>query len=225
MKHVYLLAVSLLPMSAVAGELIPITEAGELNGQASVEALDGTAAAPGLRGQTQAIGLVGSGSPTPLTGLSAADGLDGQGQGIGLEGVVEVPPVAPTPAPLPEPEIVIVPVTEPTRFELIDLHFEYDSAELAQSESAVIAELASIIVRTAPNRITLIGHTDQRGDSDYNLDLSERRARAVLNALVEWQGIDSTLFQIVGRGEDELLNDGLTEADHARNRRVVVILE
>jgi outer membrane protein OmpA-like peptidoglycan-associated protein len=187
--------------------------------------LEGTTTAPGLSADTQTIGLQGSAPANPLIGQSTEEGLDGQsaeggldghGEGNGLTGFVAEPA---SELNVPQP-----PPPEPIRFELRDLHFEYDSAVLAQSEKSVIAELAAIIVRTAPKSITLIGHTDRRGPREYNLDLSKRRAQAVRNALVEWHGLDPALFQVFGRGKEELLSAGLNEADHARDRRVEVIL-
>ena len=167
MKYVVIVAVAFLTTAAAAGEIVPIANDDGLTAQASVEALEGAAATGlGLSADASALGLQGSASAVPLTGLSTAEGLDGQGQGTGLMGFVDVP-LPPSP-----PEPLLLPVPEPTRFELVDLHFEYNSAELAQTESAVIAELAAIITRTAPKRRSPNGHTDRRGDSDYNLALS-----------------------------------------------------
>jgi outer membrane protein OmpA-like peptidoglycan-associated protein len=221
MKHVVILAIALLPINAAAGELVPLADEEGLFTKASGNVLEGTATASGLSADMPALGLQGNAYTDRLTGLSTAGSLSGQGQGTGLTGFVDVPP-SPLPPPLPEP--VVLPLPEPTRFELHDLHFEYDSAVLSQTEGPMIAELAAIIDRAAPKSVTVIGYTDRRGDSDYNLDLSVRRAQAVLNALVEWHGFNPTLFQVVGRGEKELLSDGLTEADDARDRRVVVVL-
>lgn len=221
MKHAVILVIALLPIGAAAGELVPLADEEGLFAQASRNALEGEATVSGLSGDTPALGLQGSASTAHLTGQSTAEGLTGHGQGTGLTGFVDVPP---SPPPPPLPKAVVPPLPEPTRFELQDLHFEYDSAVLAQTEAPMIAELAAIIDRAAPKSVTVIGHTDRRGDSDYNLDLSVRRAQAVLNALVEWHGFDPALFQVVGRGEEELLSDGMTEADDARDRRVVVVL-
>jgi len=194
-------------------------------------ALEGAAIAPGLSADTPTLDLQGYVPAAPLTGLRIKEGLDGQGKDAGLSGFVAAPPPPPPPPPelkpepLSEPVAAAPPPPEPTRFELRDLHFEYDSAVLARSETSVITELATIIIRTAPGSITLIGHTDRQGPSDYNFMLSERRAQAVRDALIEWHGLDQSLFRIVGRREEELVSAGLTEADHARDRRVEVILD
>lgn len=229
MKRFVVFAIALVPVDVAAGSLVPIMEDSGLSGRAPGVTLEGEANAPGLSADRQTLGLQGHVPASPLTGLGIAEGLDGQGQGFGLTGFVAPPP----PPPPPEPKAELSseskdpppPPPEPTRFELRDLHFEYDSAVLAQSETSVIAELAAIIIRTAPKSITLIGHTDRRGSRDYNLELSKRRAQAVRDALVEWHGFDPALFRVAGRGEEELVSAGLTEADHARDRRVEIILD
>lgn len=227
MKRFVVFAIALLPVDAAAGSLVPLTEDSGLSGRAPGVALDSASTPPGLSADRQTLGLQGYVPAIPLTGLDTAEGLDGQGKGSGLTGLVATPPPPRLPEPraeLPsEPEDPPPPSPEPTQFELRDLHFEYDSAVLARSEASVIAELAAIISRRNPSRVILIGHTDRRGTKEYNLELSIRRAQAVRNALVDWHGLDSALFQVVGRGEEELVSAGLTEADHADDRRVVVV--
>jgi outer membrane protein OmpA-like peptidoglycan-associated protein len=228
MKRFLVFAIALLPVDAAAGSLVPLTEDNGLSGRALGVALEGESTSPGLSADRQTLGLQGDVPASPLTGLGIAEGLDGQGQGSSLTGFVAAlppPPPEPKAEPPSEPEDPPPPPPEPTRFELRDLHFEYDSAVLAQSETSVIAELAAIIIRTAPKSITLIGHTDRRGSRDYNLELSKRRAQAVRDALVEWHDLDPALFRVAGRGEEELVSAGLTEADHARDRRVEIILD
>lgn len=221
MKHLLLTIATLLPSSLIAGSLVQITEDDGISGSSPTFTLESTDADTRLSAGDVGQGLLGQAPETSLTGTSNSDGLHGEGlaedlhgegQGDGLVGFVAPPP----PSPEPEPE--------PIRFELHDLQFEYDSAVLAQTETSVIAELAAVIDRVAPRNITLVGHTDRRGSAEYNLDLSERRAIAVRDALVEWHGLDPSLFSVVGRGEQNLISAGISEADHARDRRVVVIL-
>lgn len=228
MKRFVVFAIAFLPVDAAAGSLVPITEDSGLSGWAPDVALEGEATAPGLSADKQTLGLQGHVPASPVTGLGILEDLDGQGQGFGLTGFVAPPPpppLEPKAEPPSEPKDPPPPPPEPTRFELRDLHFEYDSAVLAQSETSVIAELAAIIIRKAPKSITLIGHTDRRGSREYNLKLSKRRAQAVRDALVEWHDLDPALFRVAGRGEEELVSAGLTEADHARDRRVEIILD
>lgn len=214
MKPILLFSVAVLPTGLFAGELVRIVESDGFSSQASGHARSG--AASRLNAGVQAPSLQGKAARAPMTGLIAAQGLDGQGHGPGAIGIVATPP-APQPVVIPEPQ--------PIRFELRNLHFEYDSALLAKSDASVIADLASMIDLHMPSKITLIGHTDRRGTAAYNLELSERRASAVRDALTEGHGFHPSLFRIIGRGSEELLSSGMTEDDHARDRRVVVVFD
>ena len=70
------------------------------------------------------------------------------------------------------PERVALPIT-----------FEYDSTEFDAKGQAAAADLLDFLTRQGQQEITLIGHTDPRGDDAYNLALSQRRAEAVKRVL------------------------------------------
>ena len=72
--------------------------------------------------------------------------------------------------------------------------------------------------------ITLVGHTDVRGDDVYNDRLSLRRAETVKAFLIKELGIPAALLSVEGHGKRELLFSGTAEEDHALNRRVEVIV-
>ena len=69
------------------------------------------------------------------------------------------------------------------------------------------------------SRISDAPHTDARGTEAYNRDLSERRARAVADYLVE-AGLSADLFTIQGLGKSQLRDPGNSADAHSRNRRV-----
>lgn len=69
-------------------------------------------------------------------------------------------------------------------------------------------------------KVTVIGHTDQRGESSYNQRLSEQRAQAVVNFLVKEAPDLTAKLRAEGRGMSKPLSIGSTENDHAQNRRV-----
>ena len=75
-----------------------------------------------------------------------------------------------------------------------------------------------------PDAIIEIGsHTDARGDDDFNLELSQKRAQGVVNWLLS-QGIDSKQLEAKGYGESQPVNDctnyvNCPEEDHQLNRR------
>jgi len=71
--------------------------------------------------------------------------------------------------------------------------------------------------------IEVIGHTDDVGDDDYNLDLSEQRAEAVRDYLVR-TGVDASKIVTVGAGEMMPIASNTTEEGRAENRRVEVLV-
>ncbi len=73
-------------------------------------------------------------------------------------------------------------------------------------------------------KVEVQGHTDSRGDADYNRRLSQRRAEAVVGYLVERGGLDATRLVAKGYGEDQPLTDNDTEDGRARNRRVEFVI-
>jgi OOP family OmpA-OmpF porin len=67
--------------------------------------------------------------------------------------------------------------------------------------------------------VEIAGHADAQGADDLNLELSQRRADAVLAYLVE-KGEDPERFQVIGYGETRPIADNATEEGRARNRRI-----
>ena len=63
------------------------------------------------------------------------------------------------------------------------------------------------------------GHTDERGDDAYNLDLSDRRAAAVVKYLVD-NGVEAKRLTSQGYGETQPVDKRQNEAAWAKNRRV-----
>ncbi|MGO2036625.1 MAG: OmpA family protein [Brevibacterium sp.] len=102
-----------------------------------------------------------------------------------------------------------------------DILFDFDSAELGDSAKEKIADLVDDIPDGA--EVTVDGHTDSKGEDDYNQTLSEDRAEAVADVLTSE---DSDLkVKAVGHGESDPVASNGTEADddpegRAKNRRV-----
>jgi outer membrane protein OmpA-like peptidoglycan-associated protein len=71
--------------------------------------------------------------------------------------------------------------------------------------------------------IVIAGHTDSRGKTAYNDDLSRRRAESVRSYLVG-KGVPSDMVQAVGRGENEPIADNGSAEGRANNRRVEIII-
>jgi OmpA-OmpF porin, OOP family len=102
-------------------------------------------------------------------------------------------------------------------------HFDFNSADLSPESPANVKKLVSEANDWLPtgqyNRILLVGHTDRSGSDAYNIDLGERRAEAVRDALIS-AGIPSGQIVIQSLGEMEPAaptRDGVAEP---YNRRV-----
>src|SRR5947207_1917923 len=88
--------------------------------------------------------------------------------------------------------------------ELRDVHFDFDRYEI-RSEDAQVLEANAVLLKSNPKWQLLIeGHADQRGTTEYNLALGDRRARASMNYLVA-QGVRSNRISIISYGKERLL--------------------
>ena len=103
--------------------------------------------------------------------------------------------------------------------------FKFNSAVLTNEGKQQLDELASSKVGTLKTYLVAIeGFTDKIGPTDYNLELSRRRAQVVQTYLVGQKNVPVYRVQIVGLGKDKPLNDQKTRDDRSRNRRVEVTL-
>lgn len=106
-----------------------------------------------------------------------------------------------------------------------DLLFEFNSATLHDSARLSLLKLGYIIQKNPDAIFRLVGHTDTIGDEAFNQRLSEARARAVRDWLVESLQIDARNIVVEGRGEREPLpdvNPNGTPEEQALNRRVEI---
>jgi outer membrane protein OmpA-like peptidoglycan-associated protein len=108
---------------------------------------------------------------------------------------------------------------------LQQVFFETDSAAIKSESYPVLEAVAKILKGLGTAQVRIEGHTDDQGSSQYNLDLSKRRARAVALWLVQSGGIDAARLQTEGYGKERPLVSG-ADVDRGLNRRVeFVILE
>lgn len=104
-----------------------------------------------------------------------------------------------------------------------DVLFESGQAELKSEAETSLVEVVDLLQSEPDKLIRIEGHTDAVGDSATNLKLSERRADAVLAALVAL-GVDAARITSVGMGEDFPIASNESEEGRSKNRRVDVIL-
>lgn len=108
-------------------------------------------------------------------------------------------------------------------FENTDIAFNYDSSAIQDSEIAVLEAKALWLKANPDMKITIEGHCDDRGTTDYNLALGDRRAERV-KAFLESLGIDAGRMTTVSYGEERPLDPAATEAAWARNRRAHFVI-
>jgi outer membrane protein OmpA-like peptidoglycan-associated protein len=103
--------------------------------------------------------------------------------------------------------------------------FTSDSANLLAPAMSKLQKVAEVITEYDDDyQITIEGHTDSRGSSKHNHDLSEKRAEAVKQFLVG-KGVKPEVVKAVGMGEDVPVAPNTTPEGRADNRRVEVVIE
>ncbi len=105
-----------------------------------------------------------------------------------------------------------------------DRLFDTDSSRIESSAYAILSEIGDGLTREPERRALIVGHSDALGDAAYNRVLSERRARAVRDFLVDNFKIASDRLSVEGRGEDEPIATNDTQAGRLANRRVEVVI-
>ena len=103
----------------------------------------------------------------------------------------------------------------------LNVLFDTNSAELPSSSHAELDRLVDAINSTPTLFVVVEGHTDSNGTAAHNQQLSERRAKSVVDYLAA-HGISSNRLQWKGYGESQPIADNTTEEGRAQNRRVVL---
>ncbi|MBP6876066.1 MAG: peptidoglycan-associated lipoprotein Pal [Candidatus Eisenbacteria bacterium] len=102
--------------------------------------------------------------------------------------------------------------------QLKDAFFDYDKATLTAEARETLAGNAQYLMNNASTRVLIEGHCDERGTREYNLALGDRRARAVMDFLVDY-GISPTRIEIISYGKERPFVMGSNESAWAQNRR------
>ena len=114
------------------------------------------------------------------------------------------------------------------RIVLKNIYYDFDKADL-RAESVKELEKIVAFLKTNPDlKIELGSHTDSRGNDDYNMRLSERRAKSVVEYIIS-RGISPERIVSKGYGETRLVNDcgngvKCTEEEHQQNRRTEILI-
>ncbi|MDP2243000.1 OmpA family protein [Pseudomonas sp.] len=128
------------------------------------------------------------------------------------------------PEPMPEPVVVAEEPAQVVRVEL-DVKFDFDKAQVKEESYGDIKNLADFMNQYPQTSTTVEGHTDSVGTDTYNQQLSEKRASAVREVLVNQYGVEGQRVNAAGYGETQPVADNATESGRAINRRVEAQVE
>ena len=109
-------------------------------------------------------------------------------------------------------------------YEIQDIYYNFDKWNIRPDAAAELDKLKTILKDNQHVIVELGSHTDARGNDEYNLTLSDKRAQSAAEYLAVTEGIDLERLQAKGYGEEILVNrctNGVncTEREHQRNRR------
>lgn len=105
-----------------------------------------------------------------------------------------------------------------------DVTFDVNSAKVKPGLVSELERIANVMVQYPDTRILVEGHTDNAGKEKYNQQLSERRAKAVMDILVQ-KGVAPTRMTAKGYGETMPVADNGTKEGRMQNRRVEIKIE
>ncbi|WP_372627949.1 peptidoglycan-associated lipoprotein Pal [Arsukibacterium sp.] len=102
------------------------------------------------------------------------------------------------------------------------IYFDFDRATV-RPEFVEVLEAHGTFLRANPSvRVTIEGHSDERGTPEYNIALGERRAQAVQSYLQNL-GVSAGQLSTVSYGEEKPVDRSRTETGFAKNRRAVLV--
>lgn len=109
------------------------------------------------------------------------------------------------------------------RVALYGILFDTDRTDIKSESESTLAEIARLLQEDPGMRLYVVGHTDNVGGFDYNMDLSRRRAASVVDYLTSERGITATRLAAAGVGMLAPVAPNDTEEGRAKNRRVELV--
>jgi outer membrane protein OmpA-like peptidoglycan-associated protein len=153
------------------------------------------------------------GCPIDSDGDGVCDGIDqcpGTPPGVTVDAKGCPPPPPPPPAYIPAPKQEIV---------LEQVFFATNSAKLLPASSETLDKVATSLIANPDVKILVAGHTDNTGTAKYNLQLSDKRAKTVMDYLIS-KGVNPAMLKAKGFGLTEPIASNKTAEGRAKNRRV-----
>jgi outer membrane protein OmpA-like peptidoglycan-associated protein len=148
--------------------------------------------------------------------------LAGQSQSKGIVQVIRISWVSETANP---PNRIEQELQTQGRAKVYGIYFDFASDSLRAESKTVLDEIADVMRKHPDWKLRVEGHTDNVGGNAYNLDLSNRRAAAVKQALVSQYRIEPGKFTTAGFGASRPVATNDTMEGRALNRRVELVRE
>ena len=111
---------------------------------------------------------------------------------------------------------------EKASFDFDMINFEFDSSVISINSYEILKRIGNVLNRNDMQKVKfeIIGHTDAKGDANYNQKLSEKRAKSVKNYLIDNYEIKLSRLNDIGKGESQLLPN--IDSLDSKNRRVQI---
>jgi len=106
---------------------------------------------------------------------------------------------------------------------IYSIYFDFDRADIKPESKPALDAIAKFLRDHPEIKLYVVGHTDNIGSLEYNMDLSKRRAEAVIKELVEKYGIEKERLKGFGVGPLSPVASNKTEEGRAKNRRVELV--
>ena len=103
------------------------------------------------------------------------------------------------------------------------IHFDTGKWDIKEASEPALKEIASFLNSHKQDQYYIVGHTDNVGDFQFNMDLSEKRAQSVKNELITNYGVNESQLNAYGVASLSPVTSNDTESGKARNRRVEIV--
>lgn len=105
-----------------------------------------------------------------------------------------------------------------------DILFEFDSYSIQESYIPTLTQIGDWLKKNRMTNVTIEGHTDERGTTEYNLALGQKRSEAVRGVLIK-AGVESKRLKTISYGKEMPSDSGHNEQAWVKNRRVHFVLD
>jgi outer membrane protein OmpA-like peptidoglycan-associated protein len=109
------------------------------------------------------------------------------------------------------------------RIPIYDIFFDTGQSEVKPESADALKAIAEYLNANKTQKVVIVGHTDNIGDFDMNITLSQERANAVMEKLISEYGVNREQLKPFGVGPVSPIASNSTEEGKAQNRRVEIV--